>query len=237
MLGAALGFSRTLERLVFPTFAGLAQVPTLAWIPLFMVFFGIGEVLKLVVLIKAIVVPVTLHTLVGVRDAQPKLREAAAVLRLPPRLLIRRLVLPAALPAFMAGVRLALAAGWTSLLAVELLASSEGIGYLMVWARQLFMLDIVFVCIVVIGLIGVAMDRGIGLLDKKLVHWPHPATARNSSWPALSRLATPAAVVAAAGVAGAVASGDESAMGGRQYSDQPAGGAGDHLERSCSTAR
>ncbi|MEB0047917.1 MULTISPECIES: ABC transporter permease [unclassified Pseudomonas] len=176
-LGAALGSSRLLERLVFPTFAGLAQVPTLAWIPLFMVFFGIGDVLKLVVLVKAIVVPVTLHTLVGVRDAQPKLREAAAVLRLPPRLLIRRLVLPAALPAFMAGVRLALAAGWTSLLAVELLASSEGIGYLMVWARQLFMLDIVFVCIVVIGLIGVAMDRGIGLLDKKWVFWPHPATA------------------------------------------------------------
>lgn len=99
------------------------------------------------------------------------------MLRLPTRVLIRRLVLPAALPAFMAGVRLALAAGWTSLLAVELLASSEGIGYLMVWARQLFMLDIVFVVIVVIGLIGVAMDRGIGLLDKKWVHWPHPATA------------------------------------------------------------
>lgn len=177
VFGAALGFSRRFERLVFPTFAALAQVPTLAWIPLFMVFFGIGEVLKLVVLIKAIVVPVTLHTLVGVRDAQPKLREAATVLRLPPRLLIRRLVLPATLPAFMAGVRLSLAAGWTSLLAVELLASSEGIGYLMVWARQLFMLDIVFVCIVVIGVMGVVMDRGIGVLDRTLVHWPHPATA------------------------------------------------------------
>jgi sulfonate transport system permease protein len=72
------GLQRAAERLVFPTFAALAQVPTLAWIPLFMVFFGIGEVLKLVVLVKAIVVPVTLHTLVGVRDAQPKLREAAA---------------------------------------------------------------------------------------------------------------------------------------------------------------
>ena len=143
-----------------------------------MVFFGIGETLKLVVLVKAIVVPVTLHTLVGVRDAQPGLREAARVLRLPSHLLIRRLILPAALPAFMAGVRLALAAGWTSLLAVELLASSEGIGYLMVWARQLFMLDIVFVCIVVIGVLGVAMDRGIGWLDRKWVHWPHPATAQ-----------------------------------------------------------
>ncbi|WP_167331622.1 ABC transporter permease, partial [Pseudomonas gingeri] len=178
LLGGLLGFSRRAERWVFPTFSALAQIPTLAWIPLFMVFFGIGEMLKLVVLIKAVVVPVTLHTLVGVRDAQPRLREAAAVLRLPPYLLVRRLILPAALPAFMAGLRLALAAGWTSLLAVELLASSEGIGYLMVYARQLFMLDIVFVCILVIGVLGVLMDRGIALLDRRLVHWPHPATAQ-----------------------------------------------------------
>ncbi|ROL76889.1 ABC transporter permease [Pseudomonas protegens] len=202
LLGGALGFSRRLERLVFPTFGALAQIPTLAWIPLFMVFFGIGEVLKLVVLIKAIVVPVTLHTLVGVRDAQPKLREAAAVLRLPPALLIRRLVLPAALPAFMAGVRLALATGWTSLLAVELLASSEGIGYLMVWARQLFMLDIVFVCILVIGVLGVCMDRGIGWLDRQLVHWPHPATAalrrgpRYAGWQRLQPWLLPLALLA-----------------------------------------
>lgn len=174
-LGAWLGFSRRAERLVLPTFSALAQVPTLAWIPLFMLFFGIGELLKLVVLIKAIIVPVTLHTLVGVRDAQPRLHEAAAVLRLPRRLLLWRLILPAALPAFLTGVRLALAQGWTSLLAVELLASSEGIGYLMVQARQLFMLDIVFVCILVIGLVGAAMDRGIQALDRRLVHWPQQA--------------------------------------------------------------
>lgn len=202
LLGGALGFSRRLERLVFPTFGALAQIPTLAWIPLFMVFFGIGEVLKLVVLIKAVVVPVTLHTLVGVRDAQPKLREAAAVLRLPPALLLRRLILPAALPPFMAGVRLALATGWTSLLAVELLASSEGIGYLMVWARQLFMLDIVFVCILVIGLLGLLMDHGIGWLDRKLVSWPHPATAefrrgpRYQGWQRLQPWLLPLALLA-----------------------------------------
>ena len=178
VLGAWLGFSRRAERLVLPNFNALAQIPTLAWVPLFMVLFGIGELLKLVVLVKAIIVPVTLHTLVGVRDAQPRLREAAAVLRLPTPLLITRLILPAALPAFLAGVRLALATGWSSLLAVELLASSEGIGYLMVWARQLFMLDIVFVCIAVIGLFGFAMDRGLGWLDRRLVHWPHPAGAQ-----------------------------------------------------------
>ncbi|MFU5459536.1 ABC transporter permease [Pseudomonas aeruginosa] len=131
-LGAWLGFSPRAERLVFPTFSALAQIPTLAWIPLFMLFFGIGELLKLVVLVKAVVVPVTIHTLVGVRDAQPKLHEAAAVLRLPPRLLVQ--------------------------------------------GRQLFMLDIVFVCILIIGLVGVGMDRAIQWLDRRLLHWPQAAT-------------------------------------------------------------
>lgn len=176
LLGTWLGGSRRAQTLVLPTFVALAQIPTLAWIPLFMLFFGIGELLKLVVLVKAVVVPVTLHTLVGVRDAQPKLREAAAVLRLPPHLLFLRLLLPAALPAFLAGVRLALATGWTSLLAVELLASSEGIGYLMVWGRQLFMLDLVFLCILLIGLVGALMDRGFSRLERSLLHWPQPAT-------------------------------------------------------------
>lgn len=200
VLGAWLGFSQRAERLVLPTFNALAQIPTLAWVPLFMVLFGIGEVLKLVVLVKAIIVPVTLHTLVGVRDAQPRLREAAAVMRLPTHLLIRRLILPAALPAFLAGVRLALAAGWTSLLAVELLASSEGLGYLMVWARQLFMLDIVFVCIAVIGVIGLLMDRSLGWLDRRLLHWPHPATAQLRlrplrGWQRLQALGLPLALL------------------------------------------
>jgi sulfonate transport system permease protein len=177
LLGALLGISSHAERLIYPTFSALAQIPTLAWIPLFMLLFGIGETLKLVVLIKAVIVPVSVHTLVGIRDAQPQLREAAAVLRLPGLLRLRRLLIPAALPSFMAGLRLALATGWSSLLAVELLASSEGIGYLMVWGRQLFMLDIVFVCILVIGLLGILLDRTLQWLDRRLIDWPHPPAA------------------------------------------------------------
>jgi sulfonate transport system permease protein len=183
LLGVWLGASRRAQTLVLPTFVALAQVPTLAWIPLFMLFFGIGELLKLVVLVKAVVVPVTLHTLVGVRDAQPKLREAAAALRLPKHLLFLRLLLPAALPAFLTGVRLALATGWTSLLAVELLASSEGIGYLMVWGRQLFMLDLVMLCILVIGLVGAALERSFSALEKRLLYWPQPATGEQQRGP------------------------------------------------------
>ncbi len=183
LLGTWLGTSRRAQTLVLPTFVALAQIPTLAWIPLFMLFFGIGELLKLVVMVKAVVVPVTLHTLVGVRDAQPKLREAAAALRLPRHLLFLRLLLPAALPAFLTGVRLALATGWTSLLAVELLASSEGIGYLMVWGRQLFMLDLVLLCILVIGLVGALLEKGFSTVEKRLLYWPQPATGEQQRGP------------------------------------------------------
>lgn len=177
LLGAVLGASARAERLIYPTFSALAQVPTLAWIPLFMLFFGIGELLKWVVLVKAIVVPVTVHTLVGARDVPPRLREAAAVLRLPRGVRLWRLTVPAALPSVLTGLRLALSQGWAALLAVELLASSEGIGYLMVWGRQLFMLDIVLVCILVVGLTGGVMAWAMHRLSQRMVHWPQPGMA------------------------------------------------------------
>ncbi|MET0533279.1 MAG: ABC transporter permease subunit [Steroidobacter sp.] len=176
VLGALMGASRVIRQIIYPTFFALIQIPTLAWLPLFMIVFGIGEALKLAVIVKAVIVPVAIHTLAGIDDTQPKLREVAAALRLPWSVRLRTLVIPAGLPAFITGLRLALAQAWVSLLAVELLASSEGIGYLMVWGRQLFMLDIVFVCIIVIALVGWVMDRGIQTFDRVLIRWPRAAT-------------------------------------------------------------
>lgn len=176
VLGAILGCSDSARRLVYPTFFALIQIPTLAWLPLLMIALGIGEALKLAIILKAVIVPVAIHTMVGLNDTQPKLRDVATVLRLPPHRRLTRLVLPTALPSLVTGLRLALSQAWISLLAVELLASSEGIGYLMVWGRQLFMLDIVFVCIVVIALVGLVMDRGIHALERALIRWPRSAT-------------------------------------------------------------
>lgn len=176
VLGVVMGASRHARQIIYPTFFALIQIPTLAWLPMFMIVFGIGEALKLAVIVKAVLVPVAIHTLAGIDDTQPKLREVAVVMRLPWLVRLRKLVIPAALPSFSAGLRLALAQAWVSLLAVELLASSEGIGYLMVWGRQLFMLDIVFVCIIVIALAGMLMDRGIHALDRRWIRWPRTPT-------------------------------------------------------------
>lgn len=177
LLGVAMGLSRRAEDIIAPSFYAFAQIPTLAWIPLLIVYLGIGDGLKLFLIFKAVVVPMAVHVQVGVRDVPQRLREAAAVLRLPWYLRFWRLTLPAALPAFLTGLRLALTAAWMTLIAVELLASSEGIGYLMVWGRQLFQLDLVFVCIIVIGLTGWLIDRSIQALDGALVGWPRPPLA------------------------------------------------------------
>lgn len=177
LLGGVMGLSARAESIIYPTFIAIVQIPTLAWIPFLMLPLGLGEALKIVVIVKAVITPVAIYTHVGVRDVDPRLIEATRILRLPASLRILRVIAPASLPSFLTGVRLGLAQGWTSLVAVELLASSEGIGFLMVWGRQLFQIDVVFVCILVIGVVGLAMDRGLNLVDRVLVRWPRPALA------------------------------------------------------------
>ncbi|VTN14352.1 Putative aliphatic sulfonates transport permease protein ssuC [Raoultella terrigena] len=103
---------------------------------------------------------------------------------------LRWLVIPASLPGWFTGLRLALSQAWVSLIVVELLASSEGIGYLMVWGRQLFQLDIVFVTIAAVGLSGMAMEWAANRACSRLVFWPQPAAGRlawkpQASWRSL----------------------------------------------------
>jgi sulfonate transport system permease protein len=176
-LGGVMGLSHRAEAIIYPTFMAIVQIPTLAWIPFLMMLLGLGEALKIVIIVKAVIAPVAIYTHVGVRDVNPGLLEAARILRLPPMLRILRVIAPASLPSFLTGLRLGLAQGWTALVAVELLASSEGIGFLMVWGRQLFQLDVVFVCIFVIGLVGLVTDGALQELDRALVRWPRPALA------------------------------------------------------------
>ncbi|VTN07055.1 Putative aliphatic sulfonates transport permease protein ssuC [Raoultella ornithinolytica] len=163
---------------VEPLFYALAQIPTLGWIPLFMVLFGIDNGLKLAVIVKTTLVPMTIHTQLAVTSVSPALGEAAQVMNFSRWQRLRWLVIPASLPGWFTGLRLALSQAWVSLIVVELLASSEGIGYLMVWGRQLFQLDIVFVTIAVVGLSGLLMEWAANRVYARLVFWPQAATGR-----------------------------------------------------------
>ncbi|WP_058617922.1 ABC transporter permease [Methylobacterium indicum] len=171
LLGAAMGLSRLVEDTVQPLFTALAQVPTLGWIPLLMLFLGIGETLKIVVIAKAALVPVTLNTASGIRAIPEGYREVARAYRFTRVQTLRRLILPASVPPVFTGIRYGLTKAWTALVAVELLASAEGLGYLLVWGRQMFWLDTMIVAMALIGLVGVAMDAGLARIEARLQLW------------------------------------------------------------------
>jgi sulfonate transport system permease protein len=118
-----------------------------------------------VLVAKAVFTPVTLGTAAGIRDVPVRYLELARVLQLSRLRTLYRVVLPAALPQLFSGFRYGLTHAWLSLVAVELLASTEGIGYLMVYSRQLFQLDVMVAVMLVIGGAGFALDHVLSLAD------------------------------------------------------------------------
>lgn len=170
-LGIWLGVSARARSHLEPTLRALFAVPTLGWIPILILIFGIDEALKVIVIAKAVMVPVVLNTSRGIRNIPVAYIEAARVLRLGPWTRLTRLTLPASLPIVFSGFRLGLSHAFIALIVVEMLAATEGIGYMMVWGRKLFQLDIVIVGIVVVGLAGYALDLLLRRLERSLSHW------------------------------------------------------------------
>jgi sulfonate transport system permease protein len=171
LLGTAMGLSRTVEDYVRPLFTAFAQVPTLGWIPFLMLLVGIGEPLKILVIAKAAFVPVTLNTYSGIRAVPWQYREVGALLCFSRWQVLRKIVLPAAVPPIFTGFRYGLTHAWNALVAVELLASAEGLGYLLVWGRQMFWLDTMMAAMLIIGVVGFALDRAMALAEARLQRW------------------------------------------------------------------
>lgn len=170
-LGLTMGLSRTAEAYIWPTFKVINLVPVVGWIPLLVLVVGIDEALKIILIAKAALVPMTINVFKGVRSIPSQLTEVAQVYQLGTWSKFKNLVLPGAFISFIGGLRLSLASAWGALVAVELLASSEGIGYIMVYGRQIFQLDVVMATVVVIGLVGFGFDVLIRLIQKQFSGW------------------------------------------------------------------
>jgi sulfonate transport system permease protein len=181
LLGFALARVEVLEALIYPTFRAISQVPNLAWIPLLMMFVGIGEELKFIIIAKATIIPMTINTFQGVRYVPSTYSEVARVFQLTKVQILVRVFLPAALPQILTGLRSSLNHAWLALVIVELLSSSEGLGFLMVWGRQLFQMDLVMVTMIVIGTTGLALDLVLRHIERKLLHWRPESPERRMS--------------------------------------------------------
>jgi sulfonate transport system permease protein len=167
-LGSAMGLSRNVEAYLLPSFNALVQIPVLGWLPFVLLLVGIGEPLKYILIAKAALVPVALNTLQGFRQTPLNLREVGRVYGYTPRQQVLEIVLPHAVPTLFTGLRLGFTKAWLSLVVVELVASSEGLGYLIVYGRQLFQLDQVMAAVIVVGAIGYAIDRALDWAERRV---------------------------------------------------------------------
>jgi len=170
-LGIVMGLSPRLQLHLEPLFLAISQVPTLGWIPLLILLVGIDEGLKVTVIAWSACIPVTLNTYKGIRGVPAAYRDVGRVLTFGAWPTLTKIVLPGAVPAIFAGIREGLSNSWQTLVGVELFASSEGLGYLMVWGRQLFQLDLVIVGMIVIGTIGLLLNLVLERVERRLLRW------------------------------------------------------------------
>lgn len=168
-LGCLLGLSRTFERLVGPSFNTFKQISLFAWIPLISVWFGLGDVAKVVFLSLAALVPVVVNTCDGLRNVPPNLLEVARVYRFSRWQTIFGVMLPAALPSIFTGLYLALVYSWLATIGAEyLLVSGEGIGNTLIDGSEHFMMDLVLFGMVVIGLVGWSLNALARVVERRM---------------------------------------------------------------------
>lgn len=171
--GVLMGMFEPVENFCAPFFNAVRQVPTVAFIPMLILIFGVEETFKIVVVAKAAFFPVSLATFDAVKGIPRSYFEVARMYQLPTHHLIGRIILPATIPPVLTGFRLSLGRSWMVLVAAELMAADSGIGQMMEMGRQMFRIDIVMVGVVVTGLVGFILDRGFRSLEMYLVKWKH----------------------------------------------------------------
>lgn len=174
LLGGAMGLSPTFRDYVFPLFKAFSQVPVIGWLPLLILLVGIDEGLKFLLIAKAALVPVAINTCQGIENVPNRLVEVARVYGYTRWQMLRKVVFPAATAPIWNGVRYGLTHAWLALVVVELLASSEGIGFLIVYGRQLFQLDVVLAAVVAVGIVGFFIDKLLAVTEAWLLRWRKP---------------------------------------------------------------
>jgi sulfonate transport system permease protein len=179
-LGTLVGFSRLAEALLDRSVQMVRAVPFLAALPLVIVWFGVDEGGKVFLVSLGVMFPIYINTVLGIRQVDPKLVELARVTGLSNWSLIRRIILPGALPSILAGVRYALAVAWLALVIAETIATTSGIGALAMDAREFLRTDVILLTIVIYAGIGVASDAIARALERRLLAW-HPNYAKRTS--------------------------------------------------------
>jgi taurine transport system permease protein len=170
-LGLLMGWSRRAEALFNPVFLLIRPIPPLAWIPLAILWLGLGDTAKIMVIFFAAFVPSVINTFTGVRNIEPHLIEAAQMLGTGRWRLTREVLVPASAPMIFTGLRLSLQASWTTLVAAELVGALAGLGRVLNVAQQDIYPAMVMVGMAAVGVLGWATTYLLGVLESRAMPW------------------------------------------------------------------
>lgn len=172
-LGIAMGWSKRIRHMVGPLVELFRPIPPLAWIPIAILWFGIGTKSAAFIIFLGAFFPVLLNTVSGVLSIDPILIEAALTLDADPKDVIFKVLVPGAIPSIITGMRIGLGLGWMTLVAAEFSGVKQGygLGYMIMTARDILRPDEILAGMLVIGLTGLFIDGILRLLEKSLIRW------------------------------------------------------------------
>lgn len=170
-LGMAMGLNPWIKGLFDSIIELYRPIPPLAYLPLLVIWFGIGELTKVLLIYLAIFAPIVISTVQGMKVAQGNRIRAVRSLGANRLDIIRHVILPAALPDILTGIRIGLGIGWSTLVASELVAAQHGLGFMVQSAAQFLVTDVVIMGILVIAIIAISLELALRYLQNKLVPW------------------------------------------------------------------
>ena len=169
--GVVIGVSPVGRGILDPIIEFIRPLPPLAYLPLVIIWFGIGEPAKILVIGLAMLAPIAISTAAGIRSAPISQINAARSFGATRWQVLREVLLPSALPEILTGIRIALGAGWSTLVAAELVAASQGLGFMIESAAQFLVTDVVIVGILVISALAFAFEASLRLLEWMFLPW------------------------------------------------------------------
>lgn len=171
LLGSIVGLNKTVGRLLNPTVGALRAVPSLAWVPLLLIWMGIYEEPKITLIAIGAFFPVFTTVASGFKAVDRNLIEVGRSYGLKGAALVKQILLPAASPTIFSGIRLGLAQAWLFLVAAELIASSKGLGFLLLDSQNTARTDVLFLSIILLAILGKTSDWLVSLLEKRVLRW------------------------------------------------------------------
>lgn len=179
VLGSLVGWFSLADKLMDPLIQAFRSIPGLAWVPLFILWLGIGESSKVLLIAVGVFFPVYLNIVSGIQGVDRKLIEVGRIYHFTPAQTLRKIILPASLPSFIVGIRSGLGLGWMFVVAAELMGASSGIGYLLVVGQNTYSPELVIASIVLFAVLGKTTDALLKIVERKSLSWQDNLTNKS----------------------------------------------------------